>query len=776
MRFITKFSFFLLLFGILTSQANAASFIVKDIRFEGLQGISRDTAISYMPVQIGQRFDSSQTDEIIKNLYATGFFSDISISQDGDVLVVKVAERPVIGSIVVTGNKDIPKDKLDEVLKGLGLAQGRVFNQSTLDEVQKSLQNQYDVVGKYSARVNTSVTPQSHNRVAVRIDISEGLTVQIADIHIIGNHAFGEKKLIRAMPIATHHLWSFYTEEDKYSSEKLDKATEALRSYYLDRGYLKFQIDSTQVTLTPDRKQAYIVFHITEGPIYTVKGYNLTGNLILSQTKLQSLIKIKPGDVFSRKVVQDAGTAIGRALGDMGYAFASVNAMPTIDEQAKTVFITFYIDPGNRVYVRRINFSGNIKTQDVVFRRLIRQLEGGLVSVDDIKESERLLNISGYLEKDVKVETAPVPGVPDEVDLNFNVKEAPAAQATFGVGYGTNGVTLAASLNQNNFLGTGNALSINFNTSLLYTIYNISYTNPYYTPDGIARGFSVFYQHSTPYNLNIAQYSMNTYGGTLNYSIPLDVKGDNLLLGIGLQKTQIFVGGGVSQEVNQFLITNGSNFQQASFSVGWSRNGLDQAFFPTTGLYQDAAIQVVTPVGGNPLDYYKGNYNIRGYYPLGKGFIIQGRAAAGYGNGFGPTHGLPFFANYYAGGVGYVGQVRGYEANTLGPLDSNGNALGGNIMTVGSIGLIFPTPLTSDRLRTTAFVDAGNVFTTLGVSTPGNPRGGTPAGPLRYSAGVAIDWRVPVFNALLSISVAKAINPQPTDQTNIFQFSVGTSF
>ena len=764
-------------FLILISQAQAADFIVQGIRVQGLHNVNRNTVLSYLSIKPGQSFNTNESIQLINDLYATGFFSNVSIEQQGKILVINVVERPVIANINVIGNKEIPKDKLDDVLKEVGLVQGNTFNQATLEQIKKSLENQYDSLGKYSARVVTSVTSMSGNRVSVFIHISEGLSLVIADIQIIGNHVFTRRTLLKQLPITTTHAWSFITGNNIYTKEKLEKAIDALRSYYLDRGYLKFQIDSTQVTMTPDRKRVYLVFRVAEGPIYTIKGYHVvSNNLVLPETKLKKLIHLNPGSLFSRKAIDDASEAIIEALGNMGYAFASVNTSPDVDQKARSVFITFYVDPGNRIYVRRINFTGNIKTQDTVFRRLLRQMEGSLISVNDIKESERQLNTSGYLDKEASINTIPVPGNPDEVDLNINVKETPAAQATFGIGYGTNGITLTASLNQNNFLGTGNRLGINFSTSKYSSLYSINYSNPYYTLDGIQRSFSIYYQRTTPANLNITEYITNSYGASVGYVFPLSASGDNLSTNFELQHFEVTTGGISSQEVMYFIEKNGSVFQQGIFNIGWNRNSLDRYPFPTKGINQNAGVQLVVPVGGNPINYYKTNYDIHVYYPLIPGFIFTARGAFGYGNGFASTKGLPFFANYYAGGVGYDGQVRGYAANTLGPKTSTGGALGGNIMSVGSAGLIFPTPIGSDTLRSTVFVDAGNVFTSLGVSTPGNPRGGTPAGPIRYSSGIAVDWRVPVFNALVSLSMAKAINPQPGDITETFQFSIGTSF
>lgn len=773
MRVFSKFFLAFVFLSLFVSQAFADSFIVSSIRVEGLTGISPATVISYMPVKPGQRFDTSQSGQVISDIYASGFFSDVKLAQAGNVLIVKVVERPVIGSISVTGNKDIPKDKLDNVLKDMGLAQGRVFNSSVLERIKASLQNEYDAMGKTNAAVTTSVTPQPHNRVAVRIDISEGSAVKVNTIKIVGNHAFSSRTLISEMPLSTHHLWSFFNRADEFSQEKLDASADAVRDYYLDHGYLKVKVDSVQATPTADHKSVDIVISITEGPIYTIKNYQFAGNLIVPENQLRSVVTIKPGNTFSKQEIRKSTEAISRILGSLGYAFASINPVPDIDEQTKQVAITFYIDPGVRVYVRRVNFDGNVKTKDIVLRRVVRQMEGGVVNVDDIKESERQLNLTGYTES-VNIETAAVPGTPDEVDLNFHVKEAPAAQATAGIGYGSNGLVLQAGVNQNNFLGTGKSLGINFNNDKISTLYNISYNDPYYTIDGISRGFNVFYQNTSPGKLNIANYTTNAFGAAVNYSIPISARGDNLSLSLGYQSTTVNTGTNTGQEILNFINQYGNRYNEIMLTAGWVKNGLDKATFATKGFYQDAGAQLAAPAGSSAVSYYKLNYDAIFYQPItDNGFIATGRAGLGYGNGLGSTQGLPFFANWFAGGIGSVGQVRGYATNSLGPKDTTAqaNALGGNVLTVGSAGIIFPNPISSDKLRTSVFVDAGNVFS----SSPQKFRG-TSSGPLRYSAGVAVDWRVPVFNVILSVSLAKPINAQPGDDTSPFNFNIGTNF
>ncbi|WP_342146357.1 outer membrane protein assembly factor BamA [Rickettsiella endosymbiont of Aleochara curtula] len=757
----------------------AQAFTVNRIEIDGLQGISRDTVLSYLPVSTGQSFQSYQSSAVINALYATGFFSDVTLEEQANALIIKVVERPTISEVDITGNKEIPKDKLKQILKKIGLVRGRLFDKATLDRFVSQLRTQYDNMGKYSARVTPIITPLPNNRVSVRIAISEGLTVEIADISIVGNHVFSERKLRAALPLGTHHFWSFFTNADQYSQDRLSATLDALQSYYMDRGYLKFKIDSTQATLTPDRKHVYLIIHVTEGPLYKLSGFQFTGTAIVSQTKLHKLlVPLQSGQIFSREKIVAAEQGIKKSLGDFGYIFATVNTVPQVDEENKTVFLTFYVDPGNRVYVRHINISGNLKTQDLVFRRLLRQQEASVISESDMKASIRQLNLSGFLEGQPQLTPVPIAGYTDQVDLDVNINEAHAAQALFSLGYGTNGPVVGASLNQNNVFGTGNQLALNFNNTRAATVYSISYNNPYYTLDGIQRGYDLFYQRSTPGDLNTTTYNTNTYGGDLHYVIPFDERGDSLLLQGGLQKLQLNLPPTNQQslEVQKFVAQHGVQFNQFLFTLGWSRNSLDRLVFPTNGIYQSANVQLALPVGGQPLYYYKTNYSGTGYLPFKHNFILESRLSLGYGNGFASTSGLPFFTNYYAGGIGTDGQVRGYEISSLGPRDTNGYPLGGNVMTVGSLALIVPNPV-SDKLRTSIFVDAGNTYSTQGVTHPPNViRGGTASGPLRYSAGIDVDWRVPVFNVTLSFSIAKAMNPQPGDQTQVFQFNIGTGF
>lgn len=781
MRLLPRIFLIAALSGLASSYAvDANAFIVKAIRVQGLQGLSQETVLNYLPVQVGQDFDPSQSTTAIQALYATGLFNDVSLSQQGSTLVVTVSERPIIANVIVTGNKILTKDKLDPVLKSIGLVQGQVFDSAVLERIVHSLQSQYDSMGKYNAIITPTVTPEPRNRVLIKINISEGRSVVVKQIEIIGNHAYSEWRLKNELSLTTPRPWSFLTRNDLYSQDKLSDSMNALQSFYMDRGYLRFKIDSAQATLTPDRKFVYLVVHVTEGPIYTLKGYQLIGNLIVPQCKLDAVMKLKPGSVFSRQAIHDASTAITNLLGNMGYLFATVNVEPQIDDVTRQVYLTFYVEPGNQIYVRRINFIGNTKTADIALRQTLRQVEGSLASLGNIQESLRQLNLTGYMTS-IHDSTVPVPGVPDQVDLNYNVEEAPSASATAGVGYGTLGWVVNAGITQQDFMGTGDSLGVNFSNSLYSTSYSVSFNNPYYTPDGVQRGFSLYYQRTTPGNVGITDFTTDMFGGTVTYSIPISANGDFLQLGYGYQNTLLEVGSDPTTQLQNFINSYGRHFNEILLNFGWSRNGLDRAVFPTRGLYQALSAQLAVPADDDSLEYYKVNYNFTDYIPITDQYIINTRGIIGYGGGYGGTHVLPFFANYYAGGMASNGEVRGFQSNTLGPKDTLPNAvpggapvpddpLGGNELIDGSLNLIFPNPISQDRLRTSAFLDAGNVY-----SNKAEVISGTSAGPIRFSTGVEADWRVPVMNILLEVSLAKVLNAQPGDDTRIFDFNVGTS-
>ncbi|MEJ2380739.1 MAG: outer membrane protein assembly factor BamA [Gammaproteobacteria bacterium] len=736
-------------------------FVVKDIRVEGLQRISPGTVFNYLPVKAGDTLTEQRSAQAIRALFKTGFFKDVRLERQGDVLVVVVQERPSIDSISVTGNKSIDKKQLLGNLKQVGLAEGRVFNRSLLEKVEQELQRQYFSQGKYAVKIKTTVTPLERNRVAVSIKISEGRSARIREINIVGNKAFSDKKLTGLFKLSTPTMFSFYTGSDQYSKQKLAADLETLRSYYLDRGYLTFKIDSTQVSISPDKKSIYITINVTEGSRYTVKDVKLAGNLIVPAKELERLIKIRKGATYSRKVISQSTTNITNRLGDVGYAFANVNVIPDIDKKKKQVGLTFFVDPGKRVYVRRVNFSGNVHTNDRVLRREMRQMEGGWFSTEKVSRSRTRLERLGFF-KDVNVETPPVPGTTDQVDVNFNVTERPSGNLLASVGYSqTGGVILSGSVSQDNFLGTGKRLSINANNSNIIRGYSISFDNPYYTVDGVSRGFQIASQKTDASQANLSRYTLDTNQISVNYGIPIN-EYDRIRVSLGYQQDKINETDSSPQYVKDFITTNGAKFGTIRLGASWNHDTRNRAIFANDGVLHSLYGQVALP--GSDLQYYKLGYRYQRYKQITSKLTLLLKGDVGYGNGFGNTSALPFYENFYAGGPD---SVRGYKQNTLGPKDEYGNPKGGNFVLTGGAEVYFPTPfgLDSKQFRLGAFVDFGNV--TNGVRN-------FKVKDLRYSTGVSAVWLSPV--GPLKLSFAKPLNSKPNDQTESFQFSLGGSF
>ena len=744
----------------------SGEFIVRSIKVTGLQRVSTGTVLNYIPVQVGEEISPNNTAQIIRALYETGFFQSVSLERQGNELIVHVVEQATIGSITIIGNKEIPSDKMKSFLKEMGLVKGQVFQKASLERLEKELRQAYSSRGRYNSRIETKINTLTENRVAITVTVSEGRVSRIKEIKIVGNHDFTTSELMPELSLTTSNLFTYFTKKDQYSKSEMDASLEALRSFYLDRGYLKFTIVSSQVLLSPDRKDVYINIQIEEGPQYRFSGYNVIGNTVLPKEKIDALVLIKKGDVFSRKKITETISAIGLAFGDVGYGFPAINADPQINEKDKTVLINLMVDPGRHVYVRRIKFHGNVKTADYVLRSVISQDEGGLLSLHNIKESERKLRLLGYL-KNIDVKTNPVPGANNQVDLDVQVEEAPSAEASASVGYGTNGYQFNASVNQHNFMGTGRAVGASFDSSKWGQNYALNYFNPFYTDTGVGRGMSFYYSRIDPTNLNVSTYSANRFGGDVTYNFPLN-ENSGFQLGYGYQDINIKSVGLVIPIIN-FAALNGTHFQQIRLTSGWSRNTYDQVPYPNSGFNQQASAWVALPANSHALSYYKTSYQAHLYQPIGRGWIFSILGNLGYGNSFNDK-GLPFYENYYAGGTAQPGQVRGYDSYSLGPLDNMGNSMGANFLVNGTVGLIFPYPLSRDNIRTTLFADAGNVFA---VGTPPALRG-TPAGDLRYSAGVSLEWRSPF--GPLAFSVAKALNPQYNDQTQLFQFALSSGF
>ncbi|MCH9689886.1 MAG: outer membrane protein assembly factor BamA [Gammaproteobacteria bacterium] len=758
--------FFMLLWSFGVEAASSYRFVVRDIKITGLQRVSTGTVLNYLPVQVGEEIGPEATPRIIRALYDTGFFQSVVLEREGNTLIVQVVERATVGSISVKGNKDIPNDKMKEILKELGLVKGRVFQRASLERLEKEMKIAYNARGKYNARIQSTVTPLAENRVNIDIDISEGRISRIKEVKIIGNHDFTEEELKSEIALSGRSVFAYFTKKDQYSKTGMDASVEALRSFYLNHGYLKFTLVSSQVLLSPDKKDVFIHIHIEEGQQYHFSGYTFSGNTIVSKQKLNDLIDIKSGDVFSRKKVTESISAISLSLGDLGYGFPAINADPRINEKDKTVFITFMVDPGRHVYVRRINFHGNTKTGDYVLRNMMHQDEGSLLSLHNIKESERQLRLLNYL-KDINVKTTPVPKANNLVDLDVALEETPSAEASASAGYGTTGPQFNASVNQYNFMGTGRTVGFTFNATYWGLDYAFNYYNPFYTNTGTGRGVALYFQTVDPKKLDVSQYSANRFGGDVNYNLLLSER-SSAQFGYGYQGLNIQSPGNLSQ-IQAFEHLYGRDFYQIRLSGGWNKNSYDQMPYPNKGTNQQASALIALPATSKSFQYFKLAYQAHTYKSLGKGWIATILVNAQYGNQFDST-GLPFYENYFAGGIAMPGQVRGFESYSLGPRDSNGTAIGANLLLNGSAGLVLPYPLSRETIRTTLFVDTGNVF------VAGTPEAltGIDQGPMRYSAGVSVEWRSP-FGPLV-FSAAQPLNKQPYDKPQPFQFTLASGF
>ena len=736
-------------------------FKVLDIRVEGLQRISAGTVFNYLPIKVGQTIDTEDTVFAVKALFKSGFFNDVHLERDGSVLVVYVKERAAISSIDIEGNKDLDSEELLEGLKEIGLAEGRVFDRSLLEKVEQELRRQYFSRGKYAVKIDTTVTPLDRNRVGILINVSEGRAARIKQINIIGNHEFTDKELLDEFSLTTPNIFSVFTKSDQYSKQALSADLETLRTYYLDRGYLKFNINSTQVSITPDKKDIYVTINVAEGHQYSIREVTLSGDLVVPAEELFPLIKINPGDVFSRRKVTESVDRISSLLGDQGYAFANVNTAPEMDDEAYEVSLGFFVDPGKRVYVRRINISGNVGTQDEVLRREMRQMEGGWYSTEQVERSRTRLDRLGFFE-DVNVETPTVPGTTDQLDVNYSVTETSSGSVTAGAGFSqTSGVLFNASIQQNNFLGSGKRVALTFDNSEVSTVYRFSYTNPYWTVDGVSRGFSLGYRKTDADEANLSDYSTDTRNADVNFGIPVN-EYDTIRFSVGYQGLDLKSNSSSPAQVTDFIDEHGDSFDDAVFTTSWSHDSRNKILFTDTGGLQRLSLETTAP--GSGLEYYKLTYQQQRFFPLTRELTFGLKGNIGYGDGFGDFDQLPFFENFYAGGVR---SVRGFEDNTLGPKDSDGDPIGGAFLTVFNAEIIFPIPFVEDAkgVRLSAFFDIGNVF---------EDYNNFDAGDLRYSVGLAGLWLSPL--GPISMSLGYPLNAESGDDEQNFQFTVGTFF
>ncbi|MDR2166084.1 MAG: outer membrane protein assembly factor BamA [Zoogloeaceae bacterium] len=742
------------------------SFVIRDIRVEGIQRTEAGTVFSYLPVKVGDAFDDTKAAESIKALFATGFFRDVRIEAEGDVLVVILQERPAIARIDFAGMKSFEKDRILAAMKVMGLAETQIFDRAMLDRAEQELKRQYLNEGKYNVQVTTTVTPLERNRIGIDFNIEEGESATIKAINIIGVNSFREKDLLDFFEQTTPGWLTWYTKNDRYSQQKLAADLERLRSFYMNRGYLEFSIDSTQVSISPDKEDIFITINVTEGDRFQISAIKLAGNLILSEEEIRALAPLKPGQVFSRVVLNDTIKRISDKLSELGYAFANVNAAPEIDKEKKRVAFTIFVDPGKRVYVRRVNVTGNARTRDEVIRREMRQMEGGWFNTEQVNLSRERVDKLGYF-SEVTVETPPVPGTSDQVDVNLNVTEKPTGNVMLGVGFSqSEKVMLSGSISQENIFGSGKHLTLGVNTSKLNRNLALSYTNPYFTIDGISQGFDLYHRRFDPSassSYDVGDYKTESTGGGIRFGFPISER-ESIGVGLAIDHTKITTYEDSPLRYADFVNEYGKSNVTLPLTAHWTSDGKDSYIFPTKGTYQRLAAEIALP--GGDLKYWKLSYKFQHYIPLTKSFTLMFNADLGIGDGYGNQEGLPFYKNFYAGGID---SVRGYAAASLGPLADDrydDERLGGNRKVIGNVELLWGVPGYDRSMRMGWFFDAGQVY------NKGKKYGYDDS--IRTSTGLSLSWMSPV--GPLKISIAAPLNKQKGDDVETFQFQLGSTF
>jgi outer membrane protein insertion porin family len=771
-------------------------FTVTDIRIDGLQRISAGTVYTYLPIERGDRVDQARASEAIRALFRTGFFSDIRIDRQDGILILNVRERPAINKITLVGNKDLKSEELMKGLKDIGLAEGETFDRLHLVRVTQELVRQYNNRGKYNVAIEPAITDLDRNRVDITITVKEGKAAKIKHINLVGNQTFSDDEIRKSWESDETNWLSWYRRDDQYSREKLSGDLEKLSSYYLDRGYVDFNIESTQVSITPDRRDMFVTANVREGDVYTVSEVKITGETVVPEEELRRLVIIAPEMTFSRRLLELTSDAMMSVLANVGYAFAQVTPIPTVDRETRKVAINFYVEPGQRVYVRRILFKGNTRTSDEVIRRELRQFEGMWYSQAAIDRSKIRLQRLGYFESDINIETPQVPGSADQVDVVISLKERQSGQFVFGLGYSQlQGLQTSVSVSQNNFFGTGNRVGITLSNNVYSKRLDFSYLDPYFTDDGISLGYNLVYRETNFLDQNFANYSSDSGALQAVFGLPLS-ETDTVGLIFGIDRNRLDAFRGVSPtEFADYLDAIGRRtFNSWRSELSWARDSRNAFFNPTRGTFQRISAEITLP--GSTAEYYKLNYQFARYWPLHRAVVLLTAADIGYGDSYGKavsreiqaTHeltgaplfdddgepilrtitadGLPFFENFYAGGVR---SIRGFEDNTLGPRGtlSFGRTwpIGGAFKTTGTLELIFPTLLDSDTTRVSAFFDVGNVFADFNAFS---------VSEYRASVGVALQWQAPIGPIILNLSTP--VRKQDGDEIERLQFTFGTQF
>ncbi|NRR31490.1 outer membrane protein assembly factor BamA [Oxalobacteraceae bacterium] len=743
-------------------------FKVKDIRVEGIQRTEAGTVFSYLPVRVGETFSDEKSVAAIKALYATGFFKDVRLEADGDVLVVLVEERPAIAKVEFTGTKEFEKDTLVKALKDIGVGETKIFDKASVDRAEQELKRQYLSHGLYGVKITTTVTPIERNRVNIVFAVDEGDVAKIKQINIVGNKTFSDKELKEQIALNTGGWFSWYTKADQYSKTKLTGDIESIKSYYLNRGYIEMQVESTQVSITPDKKDIYITINITEGEKYKVADIKFEGEMFGREEELRSLVLLNRGDVYSGERLTATNKRISDRLGTFGYAFANVNANPDIDRDKREVAFTFFIDPGKRAYVRHMNIAGNTTTRDEVIRREFRQFESSWYDANKIKLSRDRVDRLGYF-KDVTIDTPEAQGTSDQVDVNLTVVERPTGNFQIGGAFSqSEKFTLSAAIQQANFAGSGNTVGIELNTSKYSRTISFSQTNPYYTDEGVSRSFEIYLRTQQPPALNVGSYTIKQQGGRISWGVPFS-EVDTVFFGLGLERSRIDTDSTSPTRFKTYVtnvtgIANGigsASTNAVPLTASWARDSRDSAITPTIGRYQRVNLEL--DLIGNS-KYYRAVYEQQWYKPLHPKVTLALKGEIDYGHGIGGKA-YPVFKNFYGGGIG---SVRGYLSSSLGAVDTNyGDALGGSSRLIGNAELQMPFPGSGqDRsLRWFGFLDGGQVYQEGAKMR---------FSELRYSAGLGISWISPV--GPLKLSYAKPLNAKTGDRLERFQFQMGTGF
>lgn len=766
------------------------AFIVQNIQFQGLSRIPISSVMPDVPVKVGEDLTPDLSNQVIQDLFATGYFQNVQLYNNNGTLIIQVTELPTIASVDFKGNDLIKTDDLRTALTGIGLQVGNMFNLALISQVKQSLVQEYNSQGKYAVKVDVETTNEPNNRVGITINISEGLYAHIQSINIIGNHVFSGRKLIKQMPLSTGGIMAFFTKSDVYTSDKLGKALQALTDFYQNNGYIDIRVNSAEASLDSTHTKAFITISVTEGEQYKFSGFDIKGDMILPKDQLLKLITIKANKTYSKQIVTNGQQALVNALGDVGYAFVNVNPVPVIDHEKRTVFVNYYVTPGQKVYVRNINYTGNVVTNDQTFRERMKITEGSTYSKTAVDSSTMVIQRLPFIQS-VSEANSPVPGTSNQVDMNYAVKEQSANSVSAAIGYSDlQGALFQTGFNMPNLFGAGNIFNVSAQLSRPFQSVSMGVTNPYFTLSGISQSVNFYFQKTNAGEEGLTDFSTNSFGTTLGYAIPISTW-NFFNVGLGIDHTQLQQpGDSQSATVTSFINQYGSEYNTYSATLGFSRDSTNNAYFPTTGQTANLSGTIAAPFSN--LNYYKLNASGTVWQALNSTFTFSASAGAGYGGGYGKNAELPFFQNWYGGGWG---NVRGYTAGAMGPYDTNvctdptqctvgstsqGSPLGGNLMVYSSLQLTYPVPFMSDNpnLKLITFVDAGNVYNTYYSTNVWQPNS-LPRSPnfanLRYTAGIGMEWVIPMLGPV-GISFAVPLNKKPGDSTQIFQFTLGTFF